>query len=173
MTDSRLTVAALNALDQGAFTDYLAGIYEHSPWIPQRTWSKHPFADRQALADALAAVLAAADREEQLALIRAHPELAGKAAIRGELTDDSRREQAGAGLDQCSPEEFATLQRANGAYGEKFGFPFIIAVKGLGRGEIIAALERRLECPRETEFAEALNQINRIAAFRLADKVAD
>lgn len=165
--------ADLSALDQPAFTQWLAGIYEHSPWIPERTWAQRPFASRAALADALAATLDAATDAEKLALIRAHPELAGKAAVRGELTADSTNEQRGAGLDQCSPAEFETIQHLNRAYGEKFGFPFIIAVKGLARHDIIAAMEVRFNHDAATEFATALAQIKRIASFRLADKVSD
>ncbi|MBL8484950.1 MAG: 2-oxo-4-hydroxy-4-carboxy-5-ureidoimidazoline decarboxylase [Rhodocyclaceae bacterium] len=173
MTADRITPAALSAMDQAAFTACLGDIYEHSPWVAERAWAARPYADRAALQQAMAGVLAAASRAEKLALIRAHPELAGKAAIRGELTADSRREQAGAGLDQCSAEEFAALTRLNQAYGVRFGFPFVIAVRGLGRQEIIAALERRLAHAPEQEFAEALVQIDRIAAFRLEAKIAD
>ncbi len=166
-----LTAAELSALDQAAFTDFLAAIYEHSPWIPERSWPQRPFASRDALHAAMAATLAAASEAEKLQLIRAHPELAGKAAIRGTLTDDSRREQSGAGLDQCSPDEFALIRRLNADYRDKFGFPFIIAVKGLGRADIIAAMQRRLAHDPATEFDEALAQIHRIAGFRLADKL--
>lgn len=173
MTDTRLSPAALSALDQAAFTDYLAGIYEHSPWIPQRTWPHRPFASREALALALARTLDAATEAEQRGLILAHPELAGKAAAQGDLTDDSKREQQGAGLNQCSPEELARIQTLNQAYGEKFGFPFIIAVKGLDRQAIIAAMVRRLGHTQAEETREALAQIKRIAGFRLADKVGD
>lgn len=168
-----MTPAALNALDHPAFTNYLAAIYEHSPWIPERTWQHRPFASRAELHQALARTLDAATDAEKLALIKAHPELAGKAALRGELTDDSKREQAGAGLDQCSAEEFALIQRVNREYGDKFGFPFIIAVKGLKRADIIAAMQRRLGNDRATEFAEALAQIKHIAAFRLSEKISD
>ena len=115
--------------------------------------------------------LDAAPMEQQLALIRAHPQLAGKAAIRGELTDASTREQKGAGLDQCSPEEFARLHALNAAYEEKFGFPFIIAVRGHTRGSIIDAMEQRLANDPMTEHAEALRQISRIARLRLGDKI--
>ena len=133
----------------------------------EMAWTKRPFADRADLQASLAETLATAGRQRQLALIEAHPELAGKAAIRGELTADSAREQAGAGLDVCTPEEFAAIRRLNDAYREKFGWPFIIAVKGLGRQEIIAAMARRLERSPDEEFAEALAQIVRIAGFRL------
>jgi 2-oxo-4-hydroxy-4-carboxy-5-ureidoimidazoline decarboxylase len=169
----RLTVSELDALDAHAFTDYLATIYEHSPWIPERAAARRPFGSRAALQAALAATLDAASAAEQLALICAHPELAGKAALRGELTEDSQREQAGAGLDQCSPAELAEVQRLNHAYRERFGMPFIIAVKGLHRSDILAALQRRLAHDAQRERTEALAQIQRIAALRLADRVAD
>lgn len=168
-----MTPAALSALGQPTFTDYLAAIYEHSPWIPERTWQHRPFSSREQLHQALARTLDAATESEKLGLIKAHPELAGKAALRGELTNDSKREQAGAGLDQCSAEEFTLIQRVNREYGEKFGFPFIIAVKGLGRADIIAAMQHRLAHDRDTEFAEALVQIKHIAAFRLSEKISD
>jgi len=171
MPDVRISTATLSSFDQQAFTDYLSGIYEHSPWIAQRTWPHRPFADRQALTEALARTLDAAGDAEKLTLIRAHPELAGKAALRGNLTDDSRREQSGAGLDQCSAEELAEIQRLNREYAEKFGFPFIVAVKGLARGDIIAAMRERLCRNRSEELREALSQIKRIADFRLADKL--
>ncbi len=173
MPDSRPSPAAVSALDRSAFIGLLAGIYEHSPWIPERGWALRPFASRAALQQALAQTLDGASDAEKLGLIRAHPELAGKAAVRGELTDDSKREQAGAGLGQCSPEEFEILQRLNREYREKFGFPFIIAVKGLDRSEIIAAMASRLGRSPAEEFAEALAQIKRIAAFRLADAVGE
>jgi OHCU decarboxylase len=116
----------------------------------------------------MAGVLAGADREAKFALIRAHPDLAGKAAVAGDLTADSASEQAGAGLDRCSPEEFARFQDLNAAYKGKFGFPFIIAVRGLGRTEILDAFERRIANDPEAEFATAIEQINRIARMRLA-----
>jgi len=172
-TQIMITPAALSALDQHTFTDTLAAIYEHSPWIAERSWTLRPFASRDAVHQALAQTLDAASDAEKLGLIKAHPELAGKAAVRGELTDDSLREQSGAGLGHCSAEEFATISRINREYGEKFGFPFIIAVKGLDRADIIAAMQRRLAHSREAEFIEALAQIKRIAAFRLAEKISD
>jgi len=173
MSDSRLSLAALGALDQPAFTAYLAGIYEHSPWIPERSWALRPFPNRQSLLQALEQTLDAASHEEKLRLVLAHPELAGKAAVSGRLTDDSQREQTGAGLDQCSPEEFETIQHLNREYGNKFGFPFIVAVKGLSRQDIIAVMARRIERSSSEEFAEALEQIKRIASFRIAGKVSD
>ncbi|MBS1157861.1 MAG: decarboxylase [Proteobacteria bacterium] len=164
-----LTVASLSRLDRGAFVAAVGAVFEHSPWVMERAWAKRPFANRAALHGALAAVLAEAGYAELLALINAHPELAGKAAVRGDLTADSAREQAGAGLDLCTPEEFASLQHLNAAYRAKFGWPFIVAVKGLSRQGIIGEMARRLARPAADEFAEALGQIQRIASFRLDD----
>ena len=162
-----MTLDQLNALDQAAFVAQLGGIFEHSPWVAERAWPQQPFATLAALHAAMCGVVAQASSEEQLALIRAHPELAGKAALRGELTDDSRREQQGAGLDQCSAEEYARLHQLNRDYSTKFGFPFIIAVRGHDRSSIIAQMAARLDNTREAELAEALRQIERIAQIRL------
>ena len=168
-----MTLDELDALPQGAFTATLGAIFEHSPWIPERTWARRPFASVDALHQALCDTLAAASADEQLALIRAHPELAGKAAIRGELTEASTREQSGAGLDRCSPEEFTQLTALNRAYGAKFGFPFILAVRGHTRSSVLANLAARLELTPDAERAEALRQIGRIARFRLNDLLGD
>ncbi|TDR38717.1 2-oxo-4-hydroxy-4-carboxy-5-ureidoimidazoline decarboxylase [Tahibacter aquaticus] len=162
-----MTLDQLNALDRAAFTAQLGGIFEHSPWVAERAWPQRPFASLDALHAAMSAVVAQASSAEQFALIRAHPELAGKAALRGELTDDSRREQHGAGLDQCSAEEYARLHQLNSDYSTKFGFPFIIAVRGHDRSSIIAQMAARLGNTRAAELAEALRQIERIAQIRL------
>ena len=160
--------------DVPAFVNTLHGIYEHSPWIPERAAKLGPFANITALKQALQGVVTGADRAEQLGLIRAHPELAGKAAIAGELTAESTGEQAKAGLNLCTPEEFATLQKLNGDYNAKFGFPFILAVKGatgkgLTRQQIITTFTRRLRNQPEDELREALRQIGRIAEMRIND----
>jgi len=168
----RLTVADLSSLDRDAFVGAVGAVFEHSPWVMERAWAKRPFISREAFIAALGDVLREAGREHQLSLINAHPELAGKLAIRGELTADSAREQAGAGLAACSPEEFFTLQQLNTAYRNKFGWPFIVAVKGLNRQQIIAEMTRRIERTPDEEFAEALAQILRIASFRLDDLIA-
>ena len=162
-----LTLAQLSALDNEGFVAAVGAVFEHSPWVMRRAWARRPFADRAALTAALTATLQAASRDEQLALMCAHPELAGKAAIRGELTADSAREQAGAGLNACTPAEFAELQALNLAYRQRFGWPFIIAVTGLSRTDILAAMRQRLARAPEDEFAEALSQIVRIANIRL------
>lgn len=166
-----MTLDQLNALPQPAFSEALAGIFEHSPWVPERAWPQRPFASIDALHAVMCAVVAVAHADEQMALIRAHPQLAGKAAIRGELTAASTAEQSGAGLDQCSAEEFARITALNDAYQQRFGFPFILAVRGHTRASIIAAMAARLGNVREDEIAEALRQIERIAGFRLADKI--
>jgi len=163
----------LSQLDQEEFAAALEGVFEHSPWIALRAWKLRPFDSRAALLAALCGVIQQASRAEQQKLVCAHPELAGKAAVRGELTEESTREQAAARLDACTPEEFERLQDLNAAYREKFGFPFIIAVRGLSRTQIIEQFSARLENGQETEFQEALRQIEKIAALRLQERVEE
>lgn len=153
-----------------SFTHHYGDVYEHSPWVAEAAWkeglnSAHDAPD--ALADLMGLMLQQATPEQQIAVIQAHPDLAGKAAISGELTQDSTREQAGAGLDQCTPEEFARFEQLNAAYKEKFGFPFVIAVKGLDRHAILYAFEKRLNNDLAEERKTAIEQIIRIARFRL------
>lgn len=162
-----MNIQALNELDQTAFVALLGSVFEHSPWVAEEAWPLRPFLGIDDLHAALCKSVVDAGEDAQLALLRAHPELAGKAAVRGELTAESAREQRGAGLDQCSPEEFAALQRHNADYVAKFGFPFIIAVRGHTRTSILAAMAARLQHTREDEFAEALHQVERIARLRL------
>ncbi|NWN81731.1 MAG: 2-oxo-4-hydroxy-4-carboxy-5-ureidoimidazoline decarboxylase [Halomonas sp.] len=157
-------------LDKTAFVAAYGEIYEHSPWIAELTWDKGLSTDHDSpdgLAQAMSEVLSSAPAERQLAVIRAHPDLAGKAAIAGDLTDDSTREQAGAGLDQCTPEEMARFERLNDAYKAKFDFPFVMAVKGNDRHDILRAFETRLENDPAEERRTAVEQINHIARFRL------
>jgi len=163
-----------SAMARDDFVDRFGDIYEHSPWVAERAFDQGLSADADSperLVELMAGIMLSASREEQLALIRAHPDLAGKAAIAGELTDASRSEQAGAGLSQCTPEEFETFHRLNAAYKERFGFPFILAVAGKTRHDILESFRQRLKHDPETEFAEALEQINRIARFRLTAMV--
>lgn len=166
-TTPHLTLAALSALPREEFTARLADIFEHSPWIAERAWAARPFADIDALHAAMLAVLANADEAEQLGLIRAHPELAGKEAATGTLTTASTGEQRGAGLDQCSADELQRLRGLNAAYRERFGFPFVIAVKGLSRYQIMDAVDARLANDAATEFRTCLTEIGKIARFRL------
>lgn len=149
-------------MDRAAFLAKFGGVYEDSPWVAEACWP--PPRD---LAAAMRAVVDAAPRERKLALIRAHPELAS----RTKMAEASVKEQAGVGLDQCSPAEFEAFQRLNAAYNARFGFPFIFAVKGATRADILAAFEARLSNDPETEFETAIAQIHRIAGFRLADLV--
>jgi 2-oxo-4-hydroxy-4-carboxy-5-ureidoimidazoline decarboxylase len=167
-----LSFDALSAQDRESFVKALDGIWEHSPWVAERSWDARPFADVAALHEAMVRVVRAASDAEKLALIRSHPELAGRAAIRGELTAESRQEQGGVGLDHCTPEEFARLTDLNCQYNEKFGHPFIIAVRGHTRASIIEAFATRLENIPAAERAECLAQIARIALLRLQDRFA-
>jgi len=163
----------LSGLACAAFVAALDGVFEHSPWVAERAWLRRPFADLAALEQALVESMLNASPAEQRALICAHPELAGKAAVAGELTAESTREQAGARLDACSPAEFARLQELNAAYTARFGFPFILAVRGLDRAAIIARFAERIGHTPEQEFAEALQQIARIARLRLHERFGE
>jgi len=170
-----LTLNQINAASADDFVALLDGTYEHSPWIAQRAAAGRPFASLVHLKLALADVVRGAGREAQLGLIRAHPELAGKAMVSNTLTAESTHEQGQAGLTQCTPEEFAKIQRLNADYNAKFGFPFILAVRGprglgLNKAEIIATFERRLDHHPDFERAECLRNIHRIAEIRLDDK---
>ena len=170
-----LTLAALNAADRAAFVALLEGIYEHSAWIAERAHAQAPFKSLVHLKQALADVVRQASEAEQLGLIRAHPELAGKAMVSKTLTAESTHEQGRAGLTDCTPQEFERLQQLNADYNAKFGFPFILAVRGprglgLPRSEIIATFARRLQHHPDFERAECLRNIHRIAEIRLNDK---
>jgi len=170
---SIIKLADLNQISESEFVTLLGGIFEHSPWVAQGVVGQRPFASVAALHQAMVACIQTAGREAQLKLIRAHPELAGKAAVRGELTAESTSEQAGAGLNLCSPEEFAQLTDLNQRYNEKFGFPFILAVRGYDRAGIIAVFARRLENDVEQEINECLTQIYKIGQLRLNELIAE
>jgi len=162
-----MTLAELNAMPQPAFTEALGWIFEHSPWVAEQASRSRPFATLEALHQAMVAVVRHAPLEQQLTLIRAHPDLGARA----KMSDASIGEQAGAGLDQLSADEFQQLRKWNAEYTARFGFPFIFAVKGATKHDILRALEQRLSEPVETEFETALGQIERIASFRLAAAV--
>ena len=153
--------------------DYVArfgGVFEHSPWIAERAYDAGGLQETptaEGVHVALVGQFRAASASEQLGVLRAHPDLAGKLAIAGNLTEESRNEQAGAGLDRLSPEEHARFTALNTAYTDKFGFPFIIAVKGLSKDDILAAFESRIDNTPEQEFETALRQVERIALLRL------
>lgn len=159
-------------LTHEAFLARFGGVYEGSPWVAEGVWpavEEGGLDSREALAAAMRAVVDAAPQDRRLKLIRAHPELAGRA----KMAEASVKEQSGAGLDQCSPAEFAAFQRLNAAYNARFGFPFIVAVTGLSRADILAEFEARLANDPAAEFAAAIAQIHRIAGFRLADLIGD
>ena len=162
-----MTLWELNRITPAAFATALGGIFERSPWVAERASTARPFGSIAALHAAMLDVVDNAPEEKRLALIRAHPELAGKAAIRGELTADSTMEQSGAGLSQCTAEELARLTALNAAYNAKFGFPFVLAVRGYDRAGILHEFERRIHGDRDTEFDEALQQIGKITRSRL------
>ena len=150
------------------FIERYGGIYEHSPWVAEQAVPVlGDGADIAEIARIMADCVDNASRERQLELIRAHPDLAGRAQVAGELTVESTVEQSSAGLDQCTPEEFASFQNLNEAYREKFGFPFVMAVRDSSRAEILAAFEKRLENDYDEEFETALVEIHRIARLRL------
>jgi OHCU decarboxylase len=152
------------------FIEKFGGVFEHSPFIAERAYDAGLIfvpLTAKGLHDALTSIFRRASREERLGVLRAHPDLAGKLAIAGELTEDSRQEQAGAGLDRLSPAEHARFTELNTAYTEKFGFPFIIAVKGLTKDDILVAFERRIHNSLDEEFDTAAAQVERIALLRL------
>jgi len=157
-------------IDRSDFLARFGGVFEHSPFIAERALDAGAVSEPLTAAGvhaALADAFRAASHAEQLGVLRAHPDLAGKLAIAGELTEDSRKEQAGAGLDRLTPAEHARFTALNTSYTEKFGFPFIIAVKGLGKDDILAAFEKRIGNSAEVEFETAKNQVERIALLRL------
>ena len=170
-----LSIDQLNAASPDDAANLLEGIYEHSPWIGRRAMAARPFRSLAHLKRALAQVVSTASEAEQLGLIRAHPELAGKAMVSKPLTAESTHEQGKAGLTDCTPDEFAKIQKLNADYNAKFGFPFILAVRGprgtgLSKREIIDTFERRVHNHPAFERAEALRNIHRIAEIRLNDK---
>ncbi len=167
-----LPLSELNAMDAAAFSRQLGSVYEHSPWVAQRAWGMRPFASVDALHAVMEKTVNEASPGERMTLIRAHPELAGKLAVAGRLTDSSRNEQASAGLDRCTPEEFSRLQELNAAYRAKFGFPFIVAVRGLTRADIIERMSARLANTQDQELAACMREIGRIARLRLQDMIA-
>lgn len=167
---SRFQSLTPSRLSREDFVKVFADIYEHSPWVAEKAYDLGQDAsidEVDGLHQRMADLLLSASHEIQLALINAHPDLAGKAAIQGELTESSTSEQAGAGIHQCTAEEFARFTELNDAYKAKFGFPFIMAVKGSNRHQILAAFEERIHNSPEQEFARALAEINKIALFRL------
>jgi len=167
---SRFQTLTPSSLSREDFVQAFADIYEHSPWVAEKAYDLGQGTDLddiETLHARMSDILLSADHATQLALINAHPDLAGKAAVRGQLTEASTSEQAGAGIHQCTSDEFARFTELNDAYKAKFAFPFIMAVKGSNRHQILAAFETRIHNSADTEFACALAEINKIAMFRL------
>jgi len=166
-----------SALSKDEFMLQFAGVYEHSDWVAELLWDQIQVSIESECFDTIDAISAqmkgivdTASYDLKLALLRAHPDLAGKAALAGELTDDSTSEQAGVGLDQLSEEEFQRFQHINDSYKTKFEFPFIMAVKGATKTQIFDGFESRIDNSIDVEFTRAVNEVHKIAGFRLADK---
>ncbi len=168
---SRFASCTPGTMSRDEFVAAFADIYEHSAWVAEQAFDQGLTSDDdniEQLHSRMAAVLSKAGKKAQLDLIRAHPDLAGQAARRGALTEASTNEQVGAGISECNAEEFARFTELNKAYKEKFQFPFIMAVKGSDRHQILAAFEERIHNDYDTEFARAVKEINKIAEFRLS-----
>lgn len=167
-----VTLDQLNASEASAFTAVLGHLFEHSPWVAAETWADRPFRGADHLHAALCARMRAAPRDRQLALIRAHPDLAGRLARSRQLTAESTREQASAGLDRLTDAELEEFVRLNAAYTERFGFPFIICARLNAKDAIVAAMRRRISHAPDVEFATALDEIAKIARLRLMDTLS-
>ena len=169
-----LTIQEINNFGREEFVSKFGSLYERSPWVAERAWNARPFASLDDLCGAMVEAVRAAPEERKMALIRAHPDLAGKAAVAGELTRESEGEQASAGLDRLSAEKYRAFASMNRDYREKFGFPMIVAVKRHGSKEsILRNARERLGNSRETEIETALGEIHEIARLRLEDAIAD
>jgi OHCU decarboxylase len=159
----------VNALTRQAFVERFGPLFERSPWVAEDAYADLPFADEDELYEALRAAMYSAPRARQLALIRAHPDLAGRAAVEGSLTESSRREQSSAGLDRLTPDEYAWFTHLNAAYRERFGFPFVVCVREHTKESILRVAGERLEHTRDEEVRVALEEIAKIARLRLRE----
>ena len=168
-----IRLADLNASDRDGFVAVLGDVVEHSPWVAAHAYTAHPFPDREAVLGAFCAALRSASEAEQLAVLRAHPDLAGRAAVAGEVGALSRAEQESVGLASLTPAEHAMFLELNEAYRVKFGFPFVLAVRGATKEEVLQAFEQRLPNDPETEFRRALAEVELIVRFRLDDRIVD
>lgn len=166
---SEHTLAELNGVEEETFVDVLGDVYEHSPWVPERVVADRPFDSADDLHEHMAQAVRDAAEERKLELLRAHPDLGEQT----EMTDASEQEQASAGLDSLQPDQYETFQRLNDRYREKFGFPFIMAVKGSSPDEIQAAMEDRVENSEAVEFETALDEVHEIARLRLEDRFGE
>jgi OHCU decarboxylase len=165
------TLASLNACDRRAFVATLGPLFEHSPWVAEETFPKRPFRDLDGLYAALCGTMREAAAERQIALVRAHPDLAGRLARAGELTAASEREQSAAGLDRLGEAESREIERLNEAYKARFGFPFVICARLNAKEAILAAMRARVHNTREAELSTALGEVAKIARLRLNEAV--
>lgn len=165
----KMSLSVVNGLDREQFVAALGSVFEFSPWVAEAAWEGRPYGTVAALHEAMMEVVRQAPRETQLRFLRSHPDLGTRLAV----TPYSAAEQAGAGLDRLTPEEYETFSTLNRTYVERFGFPFILAVKGRLKDEILEAMKARVNNDEERELAEALAQIGRITGFRLADLLAE
>ena len=166
-----MTLEEVNRLGRSEFVSRFGSVFESSPWVAEEAWRERPFGSRSELHEAFVRAMYGAPRERQMDLIRAHPDLAGKAAVAGELTPESEGEQASAGLDSLTPEEYEAFTKMNAAYRERFGFPMIVCVREHTRESILQNARGRLENSREEEVEVALGEIAKIARLRLQDLV--
>ncbi|MFW6076550.1 MAG: 2-oxo-4-hydroxy-4-carboxy-5-ureidoimidazoline decarboxylase [Hyphomicrobiales bacterium] len=166
-----MSLAEVNAMAKPAFVARFGDVAEHAPWVAERAADRRPFASVDGMIAAFQAVIRDAPEAERLRLIRAHPDLAGRASLAGDVAEESRKEQAGAGLDRLTPDEFARFTDLNDRYRARFGIPFILAVKGATRHQILDSFAERLDNDRDTELANAVDQVCRIVGFRLVDRV--
>ena len=171
MTALPVSIDEVNAMSAAEFVATFGDVAEHAPWVAERAEEDRPFRSRQAMCDAFGKAIVRADRTRQIDLLLAHPDLAGKAAMAGEVTPDSRTEQASAGLGNLTPDEYDAFIALNQAYRDRHGFPFILAVRGATKHDVLAAFEKRLDSPHDVEFRMALTQVARIMRFRLEDRV--
>ena len=170
----KLSIEEVDRMDrEGEFVSRFGAVFERSPWVAEGAWRRRPFGDLDGLHAAFVRAIDDAPEERRVALIRAHPDLAGKAALAGELTAESAGEQASAGLDRLSPEEYERFHRLNAAYRESFGLPYVVCVRDNNKATIFAGAERRLSNTREEEIEAALGEISRIGRLRLEDLVED
>lgn len=162
----------VNAMDRRAFVSHFGDVAEHARWVAERSATRRPFASREAMIAAFQSAIRDASEAEQLRLIRAHPDLAGRAAIAGEVAEESLKEQAAAGLDRLTPEEFGRFTELNRRYRDRFAIPFILAVKGATRHQILESFAERLGNDPDAEYATALDHVCRIVGLRIAGRVA-
>jgi 2-oxo-4-hydroxy-4-carboxy-5-ureidoimidazoline decarboxylase len=171
MTTFPVSLDIANRMTVAAFIQAFGDVAEHAPWVAAVAAEARPFASRQAMSDAFGKAVVRAGRERQIELLLAHPDLAGKAAIAGDLTQESKSEQASAGLDQLTPDEYDAFIALNQAYRDRHGFPFILAVRGATKHDILEGFEKRMDSPHDVEFRMALTQVARIIRFRIEDRV--